>query len=283
MSPATTEQEFEFLSYDKERDGRVAIVTIRRPEARNALHLAAHAEMDCAWRRFEEDDEAWVAILTGAGDKAFCAGADLKQGRGVDLELELELELEKGSAQPYWMTLKPGGFGGLTERFGMVKPVIAAVNGFALGGGCELALACDIVVAAEHARFGLPEPRVGFTASDGGIHRIVRQLPLKVAMGMLLTGTPMSASEAHRWGLVNEVVPATDLLTAARRWADAILECATLSVRASKQAELAGLDLPLADAINRRYEYILRQAASQDSREGPRAFAEKRKPVWRGI
>jgi enoyl-CoA hydratase/carnithine racemase len=181
------------------------------------------------------------------------------------------------------MTLKPGGFGGLTERFGMVKPVIAAVNGYALGGGCELALACDIVVAAEHARFGLPEPRVGFTASDGGIHRIVRHLPLKIAMGMLLTGAQISASEAQRWGLVNEVVPAADLLTAAQRWADAILECAPLSVRASKQAALAGLDLPLADAINRRYEYMLRQAGSQDSREGPRAFAEKRKPVWRGM
>jgi dehydration protein DpgD len=271
VSPAASEQEFEFLSYEKERDGRVVMLTIRRPEARNALHLAAHAEMDCAWRRFEEDDEAWVAILTGEGDKAFCAGADLKQGQ------------EDASRQPYWMTLKPGGFGGLTERFSMVKPVIAAVNGVAFGGGCELALACDIVVAAEHARFGLPEPRVGFTASDGGIHRIVRQVPLKIAMGMLLTGTPISADEARRWGLVNEVVPAPDLLTTALRWADAILECAPLSVRASKQAALAGLDLPLPDAINRRYEYMLRQAASQDSREGPRAFAEKRKPVWKGI
>ncbi len=272
MSPITQnrENQFEFLSYEKEKDGRLAILTIRRPEVRNALHLAAHAEMDSAWRRFEEDDDAWVAILTGEGDKAFCVGSDLKQGQA------------ERSPQPYWLTFKPGGFGGLTERFGMVKPVIAAVNGFALGGGCELALACDIVVAAQHARFGLPEPRVGFTASDGGIHRIVRQLPLKIAMGMLLTGTPMSADDAQRWGLVNEVVAAEDLLPAARRWADAILECAPLSVRASKQAALAGLGLPLADAINRRYEYMLRQAGSQDSREGPLAFAEKRKPVWRG-
>src|SRR5262249_8716789 len=154
---AMSEQEFEFLSYEKDKDGRVAILTIRRPEARNALHLAAHAEMDRAWCRFEQDDEAWVAILTGEGDKAFCAGADLKQRQDAD----------ESARQPYWLTLKPGGFGGLTERFGMVKPVIAAVNGFALGGGCELALACDIVVAAAHARFGLPEPRVGFTASDG--------------------------------------------------------------------------------------------------------------------
>jgi enoyl-CoA hydratase/carnithine racemase len=255
---------FQFISYAKE--GRVVLVTIRRPEARNALHLPAHLEMDAAWRAFEEDDDAWVAILTGEGDNAFCAGADLKHP----------------SPQPYFMTPKPGGFGGLTERFGMVKPVIAAVNGYALGGGLELALACDIIVAAEHARFGLPEPRVGFTASDGGIHRIVRQMPLKVAMGLLLTGNPISAAEAHRWGLVNEVVPGADVLAAALRWADAILECAPLSVRASKQAALSGLGLPLPDAINRRYEYMLRQAASQDSREGPRAFAEKRKPVWRG-
>jgi enoyl-CoA hydratase/carnithine racemase len=260
--------QFEFISY--EQDGRVAIVTIRRPEARNALHLAAHLEMDRAWRQFEQDDDVWVAILTGEGDKAFCAGADLKPTEGSPRPL------------PYFMTLKAGGFGGLTERFDMVKPVIAAVNGFALGGGCELALACDIVVAAEHARFGLPEPRVGFTASDGGIHRIVRQLPLKIAMGMLMTGRHMPAAEAHRWGLVNEVVPTDQVMTAARRWADTILECAPLSVRASKQAALSGLGLPLPDAINRRYEGMLRQAASEDSREGPRAFAEKRKPVWRG-
>jgi dehydration protein DpgD len=259
--------EFEFISY--EMDARVVTITIRRPEARNALHLAAHLEMDRAWRRFEEDDAAWVAILTGEGDKAFCAGADLKQSDG-------------SNGRPYFMTYKPGGFGGLTERFGMVKPVIAAVNGFALGGGCELAMACDIVVAAEHARFGLPEPRVGFTASDGGIHRIVRQVPLKIAMGMLLTGNHLAAEAAHRWGLVNEVVPAADLRAAAQRWAESILECAPLSVRASKQAALHGLGLPLPDAINRRYDAMLRQAASEDSKEGPRAFAEKRKPVWRG-
>jgi enoyl-CoA hydratase/carnithine racemase len=270
VSPSAQQPDFKFVSY--ELDGRVATVTIRRPEARNALHQAAHAEMDCVWRRFEEDDDAWVAILTGEGDKAFCAGSDLKQAQQAERP-----------PQPYWLTFKPGGFGGLTERFSMVKPVIAAVNGFALGGGCELAMACDIVVAAQHARFGLPEPRVGFTASDGGIHRLVRQVPLKIAMGVLLTGMPMSADEAHRWGLVNEVVPAEELMPAARRWADAILECAPLSVRASKQAALGGLGLPLDDAINRRFEYMLRQAGSEDSREGPTAFDEKRKPVWKGM
>src|SRR5205814_38129 len=138
-------------------------------------------------------------------------GSDLKQAASGG-----------GGQQPYWLTLKPGGFGGLTERFDLTKPVIAAVNGYALGGGFELAMSCDIIVAAEHARFGLPEPRVGFTASDGGIHRIVRQLPLKVAMGLLLTGRQITAEEAHRWGIVNEVVPADGLLGAASAWAESI-------------------------------------------------------------
>jgi enoyl-CoA hydratase/carnithine racemase len=261
------EDRFQYISY--EQDGRLVVVTIRRPEVRNALHLAADRELDRAWRRFEEDESAWVAILTGEGDKAFCAGADLKEAR-------------QSSPQLYWMTPHPGGFGGLTQRFSMAKPLIAAVNGAALGGGFELALACDIIVAAEHARFGLPEPRVGFVASDGGIQRLARQVPLKRAMGLLLTGQDISAAEAQAWGLVNEVVPAAELLTAARRWAEAILACAPLAVRATKEATLAGLDLPLPDAMNRRYEYLVRQASSEDAVEGPRAFVEKRPPRWSG-
>jgi enoyl-CoA hydratase/carnithine racemase len=261
--------DFQYITY--QQDGHVVRITINRPDVRNALHQEAHREMDRAWRDYADDDEAWVAILTGAGDRAFCAGSDLKQAASGG-----------GSEQPYWLTLKPGGFGGLTERFDLTKPVIAAVNGYALGGGFELAMSCDIVVAADHARFGLPEPRVGFTASDGGIHRIVRQLPLKVGMGLLLTGRQITAEEAHRWGIVNEVVPADGLLDAASAWAESILECAPLSVRASKEAAMAGLDLPLADAINRRYEQMLRQNVSEDRFEGPRAFAEKRKPVWKG-
>ena len=261
--------DYQYITYQK--DGHVVRITINRPEVRNALHHEAHLEMDQAWRAYADDEEAWVAILTGAGERAFCAGADLKRAASGE-----------SSPQPYWLTWKPGGFGGLTERFDLAKPIIAAVNGYALGGGFELAMSCDIIVAAEHARFGLPEPRVGFTASDGGIHRIVRQLPLKVAMGMLLTGRQISAEEAHRWGVVNEVVPADRLLDAANAWAESILGCAPLSVRASKEAAMAGLDLPLPDAINRRYEHMLWQNTSEDRFEGPRAFAEKRKPVWKG-
>ena len=252
--------EYQHISYTQ--DGRVVLVTIQRPEVRNALNTQAHLELDRAWRRFEEDDSAWVAILTGAGDQAFCAGADLKEARG-------------GSPPLYWMTHKPGGFGGLTERFSMSKLVIAAVNGYALGGGMELALACDIIVAAEHARFGLPEPRVGMMASDGGVHRVVRQLPLKIGMGMMLTGRHLAAADALAWGLVNQVVSGPMLAETARAWADDVLACAPLAVRASKQAAMAGLGLPLPDAINRRYEGILKWAASEDTREGPRALGAR--------
>lgn len=261
-------QGFRYIAY--ETDGHVVTVTIKRPEVMNALHQEAHLELDTAWKAYESDDQAWVAILTGDGDRAFCAGADLKS------------DDDSKYPQPYWIRFKPGGFGGLTERFDLVKPVIAAVNGFALGGGFELALSCDIIVAAEHARFGLPEPRVGVFASDGGVHRIVRQLPQKIAMGLMLTGRHITAEEGHRWGVVNEVVPASDLMPAARRWADAILECAPLSVWASKEAALAGLHLSLGDAINRRHEYHLRMGGSADQKEGNRAFREKRKPQWSG-
>jgi enoyl-CoA hydratase/carnithine racemase len=259
--------DFKYISY--EANDHLVTITIKRPEVRNALHHAAHLELNDAWTRYEADDQAWVAILTGDGDKAFCAGADLK----VD-----EATLD----QTYWMTYKPGGFGGLTERSGMVKPVVAAVNGYALGGGFELALACDIIIAADHARFGLPEPRVGVFASDGGIHRLVRQIPQKIAMGLILTGRHMPADEAHKWGVVNEVVPLADLMAAARRWADTILECSPLSLWASKDSALTGLHLPINDAINRRSEYLMKLEASEDSKEGPRAFREKRKPKWTG-
>jgi dehydration protein DpgD len=258
---------FRFLSYVQ--DGHVARITIRRPEVLNALHDDAHLELNAAWSKVEADDSVWVAILTGAGDKAFCVGADLKHASA-------------GSPQVYWVLPKPGGFGGLTERFSLTKPVIAAVNGYALGGGFEMVLSCDIVVAAEHARFGLPEPRVGMMACDGGVHRLVRQLPIKIAMGMLLTGQQITSAEAHAWGLVNEVVPGEHVLDAAERWASKILECAPLSIRATKEAALGGLHLPLSDAINRRYAGMLRWMAAEDTRDGPRAFVEKRTPAWVG-
>jgi len=249
-----------------ERDGRVLIVTIARPEVRNAIHPPASAELARAFDEFAADDGLWVAIVTGKGDQAFSAGNDLKyQASGARVE---------------WPA---SGFGGLTSRFDLYKPVIAAVNGIAMGGGFEIALACDIVVAAETALFALPEPRVGLAALAGGMQRLARQIPLKHAMGMLLTGRRVSAEEGLRLGFVNEVVPPGQALAAARRWADAILECAPLSVRASKAVALQSLAWPsLAEAMTARYEAVVELVRSDDYLEGPRAFAAKRKPAWKG-
>jgi enoyl-CoA hydratase/carnithine racemase len=249
-----------------ERDGRILTVILDRPELLNALHPPAHLELDGVWGDFEKDPELWVAIVTGAGERAFCAGNDLKfQAAGGRV------------------AIPPSGFGGITARYDLVKPVIAAVNGVAMGGGFEIALACDLIVASERAVFALPEPRVGLAALAGGIHRLPRQIGQKHAMGMLLTGRRVSAEEGLRLGFVNEVVPPGELLAAARRWADAICECAPLSVRATKQAALRGLDAPsLREAVDGRYEQMAAMIRSGDFVEGPRAFAEKRRPEWKG-
>jgi enoyl-CoA hydratase/carnithine racemase len=249
-----------------ERDGRVLTVTLDRPEVLNALHAAANRELAGVFDAFEADPELWVAIVTGAGDRAFCAGNDLKvQAAGGVVEFA------------------KSGFGGVTSRTTCPKPLIAAVNGVAMGGGFEIVLACDLVIASDRAVFALPEPRVGLAALAGGIHRLPRQIGLKPAMGMLLTGRRVSAQEGFALGFVNEVVPHVELLGAAQRWAAQILECAPLSVRATKQAALAGLDAgSLQAAIDGRYEGIATMLRSADFREGPRAFAEKRKPRWEG-
>jgi enoyl-CoA hydratase/carnithine racemase len=156
------------------------------------------------------------------------------------------------------------------------------VNGFALGGGLEIALACDVIVAAEHATLGLPEPRVGLMAAAGGVHRLPRHIPLKIAMGMMLTGKPITAAEGARLGLVNEVVPKEALAATADRWAREIAECSPLSIQATKEAALQGLGRPLAEAITTPYDRVLRLWASDDAKEGPLAFAQKRKPRWTG-
>ena len=249
-----------------ERDGHLLRVTIERPEVMNALHPPANAELADVFDDFAADPELWVAILTGAGERAFSAGNDLKfQASGQRVEFH------------------PTGFGGLTSRFDLSKPVIAAVNGIAMGGGFEIVLACDIAVASEKAVFALPEPRVGLAALAGGVHRLPRQIGLKPAMGMILTGRRVDAREALSLGIVNEVVSPDQLGAAATRWAEQILECAPLSVRGSKQAAMQGLDEPSLEAAMRgRYEILGDMVRSEDFVEGPRAFAEKRKPAWKG-
>ena len=258
----------QYLKYEKK--DRIAYVTINRPEVMNALHLPAHEEFWEVWSDFRDDPEVWVAIITGAGEKAFSAGNDLKYTAA------------HAGATTSTSMMPPGGFAGITNRFECYKPIIAAVNGYALGGGFEIALACDIIVAAEHARFGLPEPTVGLLAGAGGIHRLPRQVPLKIAMGMILTGRHITAEEAYRVGLVNEVVPLKDLMPCAQRWARDIMRCAPISIRASKEGAMTGLDYPLEAAMNNKYYLHQVMWNSEDYIEGPKAFSEKREPQWKG-
>lgn len=249
-----------------ETDGRVLTVTIERPEVMNALHPAANAELGVVFDDFDANPDLWVAIITGRGDRAFSAGNDLKHTAAG------------GERVP-----TPRGFGGLTSRFDMTKPVIAAVNGVAMGGGFEIALACDLIIASDNARFALPEPRVGLAALAGGLHRLPRQIGMKQAMGMILTGRHVSAEEGLRLGFVNEVTSQADLMATARRWADEICELSPLSIRASKQVAYHGLDhASLEEAMGARYDAVTTMVKSEDFIEGPRAFAEKRKPNWKG-
>jgi acetyl-CoA C-acetyltransferase len=244
----------------------VTIVTINRPDSRNALHPPANHELGEVFDTFEISADQWVAIVTGAGEKAFCAGADLKHTDSM----------QQGKFVP------PSGFGGLTSRYERKKPVIAAVNGFATGGGFELALACDIILASDTARFGLTEPRVGLAALGGGIQRLIREIGLKRASAMLLTGRLVSSEEGLRLGFVNEVVPQADLMAAALRWAAEILLCSPASISVTKAVANA-LDGQSAQAS---IESMVALPAvkglfgSPDAKEGARAFAERRTPHW---
>lgn len=250
-----------------ERDGHLFIVTIDRPEVMNALHPPANRELAGVFDEFASDDDLWIAIITGAGERAFSAGNDLKyQASGGDM-----------SGRP------DAGFAGLTSRYDLTKPVIAAVNGVAMGGGFEIALACDLIIAAENATFALPEVRVGLAALAGGVHRLPRLIGTKHALGMILTGRHVPAGEGAQLGFVNDVVPEGQAVAGARRWAKQILEVSPMSVRASKQAVYQGLDhASLEAAQDGKYTAIAEMVQSADYIEGPKAFAEKRKPNWLG-
>jgi len=262
-----------YLNITVERDERLYIVTINRPEVMNALNPETHAEMAHAFDDFEQDPDLWVAIVTGSGDAAFCAGGDISAM--VDAKTEDDYKVPDS------------GYGGLTNRFSCVKPIIAAVNGLALGGGFELALSCDIVIAAETASFGLPEPKIGTAAVASGMHRLVREIGLKPAMGILLTADFINAQKALELGIVNEVVAADQVMAVARNFARRILKCAPLAVQATKQCALQGMqyaDVQQAMLAQQEKRFVRLEAMmqSEDIREGLNAFMEKRKPQWQG-
>lgn len=248
----------------------VLVVTLDRPKV-NAIDVPTSQELYAAFERLQRDNALRVAVLTGAGDGFFSAGWDLKAAASGE-----SIEADHG----------PGGFAGLTEFTGLRKPVIAAVNGLALGGGFELALAADLLVVAEHAEFALPEVTLGMVADAGGVLRLPRMLPAAVATEMLLTGRRMSAAEAHRWGLVNRVVAASRVIDEAMQLARDICASAPLAVAAVKEITEATSALSLADGYRRLRSGDLasyqRMLGSQDAQEGPRAFMQKRSPRWQG-
>lgn len=248
-----------------ETSDHIMTVTLDRPERLNALHPPANLELGQVFDDFAADDDLWVAIITGAG-RGFSAGNDLRY------------QAEGGE-----MVRTPRGFGGLTSRFDLLKPVIAAVNGVAMGGGFEIALACDIILASDEARFALPEPKVGLAALAGGLQRLPRQIGSKRALGMILTGRHVPASEGYELGFVNAVVPADELMATARQWAEMVCECAPLSVRASKDVVYRSLDMAsLEESMTYKYDSVSAMRHSDDFVEGPLAFSEKRAPNWKG-
>lgn len=257
-----------YETIEVERRGHVTHVLLNRPESMNAITPQMHDELQTAFDSFAAEDDQYICVISGAGERAFCAGSDLKAIAG-------------GGHGGY----PQNGYAGLIERFDLNKPLIAAVDGFALGGGFEVALACDIIIATDRSSFGLPEPLVGAVALGGGVHRLARQIGLKQAMGMVLTADRVSAEEGQRLGFVNQVVSPEALAASVDDWCERILRCAPLSVAASKEAIMKGLgepDLEAAMEAQESYPAFYKWRRSEDAKEGPKAFAEKRTPQWRG-
>ncbi len=249
------------------KEGKLAIFTILRPEVYNALNMAAINELRETMTAFQDDPDVLVGIITGAGDKAFCAGADIKD----TLSFIKEHRHTPGDFPP-----------SLMRGLNIWKPLIAAINGLALGGGLELALACDIRIAADSARFGLPEVGLGLLPGWGGTQRLTRTVPLAKALELVLMGTIITAEEACRIGLVNKTVPHEELMPTAREWAGIIAEKAPLATQAVKQAMLRGLGMNLEEGMKLEQALLGELMGTDDFEEGIKAFSEKRKPDYRG-
>lgn len=248
------------------KEGHVAHVRLNRPAGLNAITPEMDGLLFDAWAAINDDPEIWVAILSAEGEKGFCIGADVSGGTDRTGRMALG--------------------GGLTGIGGPLvtlrKPLIAAVQGFCVGGGFELAMCADLIVAAETAQFGLPETKVGIIGECGVVHRAIRQLPHRIAMALILTGERIKAEAALHYGLVNEVVPFADLEATAQKWADKLMAASPLAVQAAKHAVLARRDMPLEVALMSKFEVIEAYADSADQKEGLAAAFERRKPVWSG-
>ena len=253
---------------------RIAIITINRPLAMNALDGETLASLNKAWLDFRDNSELWVAIITGAGVKSFCAGSDVKGLANYYSSTTPEQRKAKADTEP--------GFGGITRNLEIWKPIIAAINGYCLAGGLEIALACDIRIASETATFGFTEVSRGIIPVAGGTQRLPKLIPLGKSLEMILTGERIDAREAYRIGLINKVVPSDRLLPEATKLAERICRNAPLAVKAAKEAVYRGMDLPLSRGM--QFEQFLADSLFQteDAKEGPKAFFEKRTPVFRG-
>ena len=258
----------EAIKYEKK--DHIAILTMNRPEAMNAMNAAMRKEMGEAYVDFRDDNDSWVLIITGAGEKAFSAGMDLK---------EMAARLA-GGPPPAGSTPPPEIPDLMAGNIDIWKPIIAAINGVAIGGGLELALACDIRIAAEGARMGLAEPKRGIVPGGKGTIRLPRLVGLGAALEMLLSGDLIFAPEAYRIGLVNQVVPPAELLPAALKMAERFADNAPLAIQSIKETVYKTMVMPLKEALNARFGANV--FASEDAKEGTAAFAQKRKPQWKG-
>jgi len=247
------------MAVDYKKEGRIAIFTLNRPEVLNAINAELSHELSEAMSDFRDDPNLWVGIVTGAGDRAFSAGADIKGFRPGPTE-----EVERVRADQIW------------------KPFIAAIHGYCLGGGLELALTCDLRIAADNSRFGLPEIKVGVIPAGGGMSRLPRFVPRSKAAEILLMGQHIDAQEAYRIGLINKIVPRDKLMSTAREWADLICQAGPLQVRSVKEAMIRGYSMPLDDSLRLEREISNRLRSTEDFLEGTKAFIEKRKPNWKG-
>ncbi len=252
------------MTVDYVKEGRIAVFTINRPKAFNAVDVETWQELNEAMVDFRDDPELWVGIITGAGEKAFCAGADINS----------TLPYMKEHDQWLWPAAPKYGLD-------LWKPLIAAINGVALGGGLEVALACDIRIASENARLGTPEVTLGLLPGWGGTQRLPRLIPWAKAAEILLMGKPVDAQEAYRIGLVNKVVPQEELMSTAREWANTICQAGPLGVRAAKEAMIRGYNMPLEDGLRLEGSFFTHLMETEDGKEGISAFNEKRKPDFK--